>query len=114
MFRFSIRELLLATATLALIVAWWLDHSKLKAAAFKAESLERMLQRVVNLHAEETGDSFEVNDGRYSYCSWRSVRELIDGADDHPHVNTTRFRNKDVRKHIDSRVMAEPNSPAGS
>lgn len=108
MIRFSIRELLLATAALAVGFAWWLDHSKLKAVETKADSLERMLQRVVELHAEESGDFFEVNDGRFSYCSWRTMRELVDRTDRHPHVNTTRFGTADYCRFIDSGVMAKP------
>jgi hypothetical protein len=108
MFRFSIRELLLATAALALTVGWWLEHFQLKAAVSKADSLERMLQRVVDVHADEKGDYFEVNDGRYSYCSWRTARELIDRTDQQTHVDTTRFRSDDYREFIDSHVVANP------
>ena len=42
MFRFSIRDLLLATALAALVLGWWLDRTMLSARAKKAESFRTL------------------------------------------------------------------------
>lgn len=101
MFRFAIREVLLVTTIVALSIGWWLDHATLRTAASKADSLERMVQRVVDMFAEETGDDFEINDGRYSFCSWREMREMSHPTDEHPHFDTTRTRSEDGRRCVD-------------
>ena len=100
--RYSIRDILLVTTIFALAIGWWLDRGRFHAASSKADLYQRMVQRVVDLHAEATGDSFEMNDGRYSFSSWRPMREMSSRSDAHPHLNTTRFRGKAYREFIDS------------
>jgi hypothetical protein len=74
-FKFSIRDLLLLTAVLALVVGWWLDHRQL------AEINERLIaanQRVVvnySTHTQIRARTMKLLQASYSEVPGVSIRD---------------------------------------
>jgi hypothetical protein len=74
MLRISLRELLLLTLVVGLILGWWVDHTRNAAAARKLTIVERLLQETLNLYATHLGTRVELNSGDNEFCYVGEVR----------------------------------------
>jgi hypothetical protein len=91
MFRFTIRDVLLVTALLAALVAWWIDHRVMRAKneAIVAQS-ERLRWTLMEAHyahkmaRQDLYDALKHVRGNYSWYdtepNWGVYNEPIDGS----------------------------------
>ena len=73
-FRFTVRELLLATVITGLVVGWWSDHQRMQSELLHANDHIGLLLRIVEYTREIVACELEVERGIYDRTPKNNVR----------------------------------------